>query len=264
MSKMTAYELVNKALEIEKQKTVYAWGTFGWPLTREKVDRVAKQYPNFYNASRKANLYGLVGSNTYMFDCVGLIKGILWGWDGNKSKTYGGATYNSNSVPDVDANVMLAYCDGGGSSDWSKIEAGECVWLPGHIGIYVGNGKVVEATTGWNNKVQLTYVGNRIQGTPTPPAGAKVRTWSKHGKIPYVDYSKTSAKDPSAPQGAKIDAGDIVSITGSVYTTGQKIPSWAKKMGHMVHKVDDDKKQALLGYPNGINSWVRLEDLEKD
>ena len=32
----------------------------------------------------------------YGFDCVNLIKGVLWGWSGDASKTYGGAAYKSN------------------------------------------------------------------------------------------------------------------------------------------------------------------------
>ena len=32
-------------------------------------------------------------SDTFGFDCVCLIKGILWGWNGNLNHVYGGATF---------------------------------------------------------------------------------------------------------------------------------------------------------------------------
>ena len=35
----------------------------------------------------------------YGFDCVCLIKGVLWGWSGNAAKPYGGAAYASNAFP---------------------------------------------------------------------------------------------------------------------------------------------------------------------
>lgn len=39
--------------------------------------------------------------------------------------------------------------------------SGDLVWMPGHIGIYVGNGKVVESTPRWNNGIQLTDLKDR-------------------------------------------------------------------------------------------------------
>ena len=51
---------------------------------------------------------------------------------------------------------------------------------------------------------------------------------------------------------------DIVTITGSVYATGQKISDWAKKQKHTISKIDKDR--ALL---KEINSWCYLKDLKK-
>lgn len=42
-------------------------------------------------------------ADTFGFDCVCLIKGVLWGWHGDKNAVYGGATYTSNGVPDIGA-----------------------------------------------------------------------------------------------------------------------------------------------------------------
>lgn len=81
----------------------------------------------------------------YGFDCVCLIKGVLWGWNGNASKTYGGAGYAVNGVPDIGADTMITKCSGV-STDFSKIVPGEAVWLKGHIGVYIGGGKVIECT----------------------------------------------------------------------------------------------------------------------
>ena len=69
------------------------------------------------------------------------------------------------------------------TTDFSKIEVGEAVWCSGHIGVYIGDGLAVECTPAWKNKVQITAVKN--MGTKS---GYNARTWTKHGKLPYVDY----------------------------------------------------------------------------
>ena len=54
--------------------------------------------------------------------------------------------YCSNGVPDVNANTMISkYCTGV-TSDMSKLRKGMAVWMSGHIGIYCGNGVVVESS----------------------------------------------------------------------------------------------------------------------
>ena len=66
---------------------------------------------------------------------------------------------------------------------------GEGLWGPGHWGLYIGDGLAVECTPAWKNGVQITAVGNI--GTK---AGYNTRTWTKHGRLPYVDYGGTAAE----------------------------------------------------------------------
>jgi len=122
-------------------------------------------------------------SDTYGFDCVCLIKGILWGWNGNISKPYGGARYASNGVPDIGADTMIKYCHDVSASGWSKMLPGEVVWMSGHIGIYIGGGLAVECSPRWKNKVQITAVKNI-----SDQIGYSSRIWKKHGKLPWIKY----------------------------------------------------------------------------
>ena len=124
--------------------------------------------------------------STFGFDCVCFIKGLLWGWSGDKAKVYGGATYTANGVPDIDADQMMNVC-ADVSEDFSNIQVGEVVWIPGHIGIYIGDGLTVECTHRWKDGVQITAVHNI--GTKS---GYNGRTWTKHGKLPYVTYAAES------------------------------------------------------------------------
>lgn len=181
---MTATEFVNKAKEIEKTKTAYMWGTYGRKITQSLITAKAKQYPNRYTIPYQVKLKGFIGTH-YGLDCCGMIKGILWGWDGVKD-----VPYSVNGVPDT--NVMGYYKRGlDKSSDFSKIVPGACVHLPTHVGIYIGDGLVVEATSAWESCVMITALGNIGN-----KAGYRTRNWNSWYKLPWVDYSRYVAPTP--------------------------------------------------------------------
>lgn len=193
---MNNKEFISKLKDIvNNYKTVYMWGVFGSPVTESIITAKSKQYPSWYTAERQASFRKLIGKGYFGFDCVNLIKAILWGWNGDASKTYGGAKYASNGVPDVSADGMLTKLLDV-SSDFSKIEIGEAVWIKGHIGVYIGDGKVIECTPKWKNGVQITAclnIGNI--------SGLNGRRWTKHGKLPYITYLPVTEEKPSAEPG---------------------------------------------------------------
>ena len=145
------------------------------------------------------------------FDCVGLIKGLLWGWNGNTTEVYGGATYTANNVPDINADQMINVCTEV-TTDFSKIEVGEAVWMEGHIGVYVGDGLAVECTPSWGNGVQITACN-----TAKPPYHR--HDWTKHGKLPFVEYSVETVEKPEEPKTETkpqaLVVGAIVKFTGT-------------------------------------------------
>lgn len=197
MSKlMTAAELVRRVRDAaENHKTLYVMGGFGAPLNPVNKARYTAASAHEYNL-RPANKAKILAASedTFAFDCVGLIKGIAWGWKGDVNAHYGGATYAANGVNDVNAEGMLATC-AGVSTNFNGILPGEAVWKQGHIGVYIGGGLAVECTPAWYDKVQITAVGN-LGDVP----GYNVRTWTKHGKLPWVDYSAPQpAQEPELP-----------------------------------------------------------------
>ena len=181
---MQANDFISKLYSIATtKKTVYAWGMFGSTIRESLIVSKAKQYPYWYTERKISSIFApLYGSNpaVWGFDCVGLIKGVLWGWDGDESKVYGGAVYASNSVPDISADAMIERCNNI-SSDMSNIAVGEFLWMKGHCGVYIGNSKVVESAPKWANGVQVTALS--------------ARNWLKHGKLPYIIYNEGEVKD---------------------------------------------------------------------
>lgn len=173
----TFLERLNQALN---SKTLYVMGGWGYPLNAANKARTQNNKWNT-DPTRKKMIDQATGS-TFAFDCVNLIKGILWGWDGSTGKKNGGATYAANGVPDYSANDFINLCSP--TTDFSKIQPGWAVWMPGHIGVYVGDGKVIECSPKWENCVQLTYLVNLGY------KNGNCRIWNKCGPIPFVDYTE--------------------------------------------------------------------------
>ena len=192
---MTGKQLADKCVDVAKNyKTLYVMGCFGAPMTATNKTRyINNGAASGYNArSDRAAMIRAASADTFGFDCVNLIKGILWGWKGDQSAVYGGAKYAANGVPDTNADGMIALCQCV-SREWTVLEVGEALWSSGHIGIYIGGGLAVECSPKWENRVQITAVGNL--GTIS---GYNTRTWSKHGKLPWIDYTRQPVEQTTA------------------------------------------------------------------
>ena len=173
--------MVKKACDV---KTLYVMGGFGAPAGYGR-NRTRYSTNNSYNKQpERAALIKAASDNTFFFDCVGLCKGVLWGWYGDASRVYGGAGYAENGVPDYDAKGMMFNGCTEQSKDFSNIVPGEFLWLDGHCGIYIGNGLCAESSPKWKDGVQITAVLNIGK-----KSGYNGRTWTYHGRLKYVDYS---------------------------------------------------------------------------
>lgn len=195
MAVMTNIEFVEKIKKVATDyKTLYVFGCFGAPMT----DSNKKRYCNNTDYNKKAartKKINAASSDTFGFDCVNFIKGVLWGWSGDASKTYGGAKYASNNVPDINADSMITKCSNL-STDFSKIEIGEAVWIKGHIGVYIGDGLAIECTPTWKDGVQVTACNKSVPGYNR-------RNWTKHGKLPYITYEKATTTTDTKPNKVK-------------------------------------------------------------
>lgn len=167
---MNNIEFVNMAIKTSGLKTLYVKGGFGQVLTESRKKALIKQYD--YNKKREA-MINAASNDTFAFDCCGLVKGIIWGFKGDTNKTYGGAEYASNGMPDVGEKAIMNMCKEL-SDNMNNIEVGEFMYLPGHCGIYIGGGKVCESTPSWKNGVQITELTQR--------------KWKVHGKLPQINY----------------------------------------------------------------------------
>lgn len=197
---------------------------------------------------------------SWNFDCVILIKAILWGWNGNKNHAHGGANYLSNGVYDDNANTILDRCYNI-STNFNNIEPGELVWLPGHVGIYIGNGEVIEATAGWESKVLKSKIGKNGERTRN---GVQIYAWKKHGKLKYIDYTETS-KPINNTSNLKYKIGDVVNFD-KVYvsSTSTKALKPLYTSGKIVRIVNNSNNPYLIQNIGWINDSCICEKVNKD
>ena len=232
-------------------------------LVKEFIDKLelALKEPSKYQSGG----WGKYDGKYWNWDCICLIKGILWGWKNDKNKPRGGgAVYASNGVPDIGENTMINQCKDA-STDFTNIKKGEMVWLDGHAGVYVGDGNVIEATAGWNTfKVIKSQIGPNGERTYNGKTGSA--NWQKHGFLPYVDYTEdeiVEKKEDASIEEPKFKVGDkVVPI---------KLVNWR---GVALVQYDDeytimqiDKRGAVLGAPrNGkLQVWavLKLDNIKK-
>ncbi len=189
MTITTGKGLAQAALEACEKKNLYVMGCFGAPMTATNKARWLQHHP--YNREQsRAEKIRQASADTFGFDCICFIKGLLWGWTGDPNAVYGGAAYGSGGVPDVGTEQMIALCREV-STDFSRLSVGEFLWMPGHAGIYVGGGLAVECTPDWADGIQVTALEN-TGGAP----GYHSRTWVRHGKLPWLTYEAPESPMP--------------------------------------------------------------------
>ena len=144
----------------------YVWGTFGQVLTPELLQYKISQYPE--GVGDEADFIRSHWLNRRTTDCVGLIKG--YGWLNAETMEI---QYGSNGMPDVGADGMYYNAGRKGSIETMPDTPGLAVWKSGHIGVYIGNGEVIEAMD-----TRYGVVKTKLQG----------RGWSHWLEVPGIKY----------------------------------------------------------------------------
>ena len=137
---LTNIQLVEYMEKVFAGDWKYWYGTCGYKCTNALYTRKKAQYPSHYSSSRKSGYMSDISSNSYCADCVGVIKSFFW--TGGVYK--GTSKYGSNNCKDTSANGMIAMCSETGAISTIPDIPGLVVWSSGHIGVYVGNGYVIE------------------------------------------------------------------------------------------------------------------------
>lgn len=193
----TSKEFIKKAYEAYNQRSCYVTGCFGAPLNYpEALDRWIAEWNNNKKHEAvirdKAAKAAADGVPIYGWDCINYIKGLLYGWDNEPDKEYGGAVFLSNGVPDLTVYDFFNQCCTEQSTDFSTLVPGEMLYYNNgsHCGIYVGDGYALEATGKWDREIAKSAVINLLVKYPELAGADKQRSWQAHGKITFIDYTE--------------------------------------------------------------------------
>ena len=200
----------------------YWYGTYYNDCTEDLLAKKAKQYPSHYGKSRMAQYSADIKNSKKCGDCVGAaIKGAIWSELGKRKPVYG-----SHGCPDKSADGMFAYCKEHGMArggiDSMADVPGIAVRYAGHVGVYIGGGRVVE----WRG-FKYGCVETALKG----------RAWTHWYKLPWVEYAEDAKGGESAPG---IDVGalgsrilkhgrkgeDVRTLQGILMELGYKLPEY--------------------------------------
>jgi hypothetical protein len=171
-------DLAQWAIAAEKAGWGYVWGTYGRILTRSLFEMKLEQYPEDVGGYEEYIADNYIGKRTA--DCVGLIKGYSW-YD-PQTESFG---YAVNGMPDLSANQIYEFASEKGSIDTIPEIPGLLVWMDGHVGIYIGNGEVIEAM-GTHYGVVRTQLSRRGW-----------QAWAKVTGITYLEESEEPTEEPT-------------------------------------------------------------------
>lgn len=143
----------------------YWWGTFGQTASASLLRSQRAIYPSYYTAGDFESQFG-----QKVHDCCGLIKGYRWCDSPDSEPQYRGAE-------DVAASGLYSQCSKRGKLDTMPDIRGVCVFRAdlGHVGVYIGDGKVIEA------------MGHKWGVVETD---LHRRNWSLWGMPDWIDYGE--------------------------------------------------------------------------
>lgn len=156
MAKLTGVGLAQFAKS--KIGTPYVYGAkgAGGVLTSSRLNTLAKSYPSMFTASYITKARKYVGR--VCTDCSGLVSWYT-------GKPLGSAQLYSTASKRIPI------------SEISKVPVGAVLWKSGHVGVYQGNGKVVEA-----KGINYGTVETKVSSTK----------WKYALLFDYIDYGATT------------------------------------------------------------------------
>lgn len=175
---------------ISKLGTPYVYGAKGadGKFTLNRLNFLARSYPSTFTAAyiRKANLY--IGK--ICTDCSGLISWYT-------GRVLGSAQMYSTASKRIPISQI------------NTVPIGAVLWKPGHVGVYVGNGEVVEAkginygtvrtkvsSTKWQYALLFSYI-NYTMVTNGVASQPQQKPSVSDGKNPYKKPTSTVRKGAS-------------------------------------------------------------------
>ncbi len=140
----------------------YWYGAYGQAASKDVYNIYKGMYPKYYKWEFTPEVVG-----QKVHDCVGLIKGYLWCNNPEDTKP------KYDSANDRSANMTRDICTINGKISTIPEVPGMLVFLDHHVGVYIGNGDVIEAR------------GHAYGVVKTKLSDRPWKTWGRHPHIIY-------------------------------------------------------------------------------
>ena len=124
----TSGEVALTAKRLEKINTLFVWGASGEIISEEVINKGIQIAPKRYNHAVVEYLKSFIGRYVYCFDCIGLVKKC------------------AEVSEDIATDDLFKLATENGTIDTIPNIPGVLVYMPNHVGIYVGNGEVIESS----------------------------------------------------------------------------------------------------------------------
>lgn len=185
----------------------------------EAALNIYQKYKTRYKLGTYLNAYS---GEFLLTDCLGLIEGLMWGYPEN-------GVYRNNNIPDLNCNYCFNKAKEKGSIDTIPEIPGLLLYLygnPGHTGIYLGKGYVLEATA----HIFLSGEGNglvisQFKDTTKPNYRSNWTHWMKY---PFIEYKEEIMQ----------------------FKEGYQLLTWKNQKIH-VYKSNKNEKISLYAMPPG-------------
>ena len=156
--------------------------------------------PTGYWSGMGIENFGYWTGSLFYFDCVNLIKAILGGWFDNRSVI---GLCSPNLISQIVAQTgdcteweLITQCSNV-SQDFGQLTLTSVLYMPGHIGCFVGDYvrdgvtyNVIECTSGsYGNGVISSYVDRYGRRYANASSNWQIGTWTHHGLLtPWLTY----------------------------------------------------------------------------
>lgn len=244
MSK-TNLGFVDFAKQAQVAGTGYVYGTIGQVCTKDILDQCAARYPDNNLAGGAMRTLGNKWIGRRVTDCIGLLKYYVM------SDGYG---QNPRYISKYDQSANGAFNQATEKGPISTIPEipGICLHMPGHFGVYIGNGDVIEA-----RGTAYGVVKTRLKDRP----------WTHWFKSPWVEYVSAAAPtfkcDTTTPVSLSVGQAYTFKITGkgtpTIGTPGvvALLPRYTDDTGSYYYLVGIGKRGDGAGvFVNGVKQFV--------
>jgi len=217
----------------------YWYASSGQAATEQWLNSLINgQFKAKWTPPRIAKARGEAGKFPHCFDCIGLIRYVS-GMQNNRDALFtnaDGLRMKSNPQP---INTLPEV-------------PGVCVFMRGHVGLYIGGGRVIEA-----------YNFKHVDNNPL-----SFQRWTHWGFCPWIDYgeARQNAGTPASP----LKTGDSVAVKRGTteYYPGQSMPAWVQGQQFKIAQVTYNGKAVMKGGKqcvllDHLNTWCAVENLEK-